>query len=117
MGEVDKKRYRKFYPHPAQGLDVEAARRRVIEHPEVMPPNPEPVRFGAWGSREILGMRYAGLFGAVALGLLAPLLLGMAIGLATSREARDSAGSRTARGGWWPGNARRRGSVLLLARR
>ena len=109
MGEVDKKRYQMFYPHPAQDLDVEAARRRVLDHPEVMPPHPDPVRFGDWGSRErVVGLRYAGLIGALALGLLAPLLLGVAMGLATRRRGRA---------GWRPGNARRRGSVLLLARR
>ena len=115
MGEVDKKRYRMFYPHPAQDLDVEAARKRVLEHPEVMPPHPEPVRFGDWSSRErVVGMRYAGLFGAFAVGLLAPLLFGLAMGLATRRRALVSAGSRA---GWRPGNARRRGSVFLLTRR
>ena len=112
MGEVDKKRYQMFYPHPAQDLDVEAARKRVLAHPEVMPPHPEPVRIGDWGSRErVVGLRYAGLFGAFAVGLLAPLLLGAALGFATRRRALG------ARSGWRPGNARRRGSVFLLARR
>jgi len=117
MGEVDKKRYRMFYPHPAQGLDVEAARKRVLEHPEVMPPHPEPVRFGSWGSRERMGMRFAGVVGALALGLLAPLLLGVAMGLASPRRSAYLAGARMGRAGWRPGNARRRGSVFLLARR
>lgn len=117
MGEVDKKRYQMFYPHPAQDLDVEAARKRVLEHPEVMPPHPEPVRFGAWGSRERMGMRFAGVIGALALGLLAPLLLGVAMGWASPRGQAFMAGARIGRAGRRRGNARRRGSVFLLARR
>lgn len=104
MGHEEEERYRMFNPHPAQGLDIEAARRRVLAHPEVMPPHPEPVRFAEWEVRERRGFRFGGLVAALAIGALAPVLLRMARKWATPRGA-------------WPVYRTRHGSTLFVERR
>lgn len=64
-----------YYPHPAEGLDVDKARERVEANPEVMPPHPRPRLGRSWQNREILGMRAMPLLGTLAAALGIPLLV------------------------------------------
>lgn len=74
-GRYGRVRYERLYPHPAQGLDAEAARLRVEANPEVMPPHPEPTVPRSWKRREILGMRPLPLALIVGAGVLLPLTM------------------------------------------
>lgn len=112
MGE-ESELYERYYPHPARGLDVEAARKRVLSHPEVMPPHPEPVQFARWQVREHRGgLRSAGVFTAVLVGVLAPLVIRAVRRWASPRRGRPAYLARPRRG-----MVPTRRSVLLLARR
>lgn len=68
-------RTEEYYPHPAEGLDVEAARGRVEANPEVMPPHPSPRTSRSWQNREFFGMRALPIVGAIAAAMGLPLLV------------------------------------------
>lgn len=92
--------YQTYYPHPTHGLDVQAARERVLASPEVMPPQPKPLRYRRWRLREVFGLRLHTALLIAAVGLLGPPLLRRLFG---SRRPR-----RLARNGRVPSG------VLLL---
>ncbi|AKU89695.1 hypothetical protein [Vulgatibacter incomptus] len=113
MSDDDRRRYERLYPHPAQGLDTEAARRRVEAHPSVMPPNPEPVRFGRLRNRERFGLRLGAVLGLVAAGFFAPFFVRM-LGRRQARPWERDQGQRIL---WRLRNGPFGRRVLLVARR
>lgn len=131
MAEGREPTYSHYYPHPARGLDPQAARQRVMEHPEVMPPEPRPLGYRRMSKKEVFGLRIPMLVGIVAVGVLGPLLIGTLL-----RRLTQSRGWSPERlgfmkrwaesSGWTPGrmrfigrfrNGRRGPRVLLMARR
>lgn len=84
--------YEERYPHPAQGLDRDAARRRVEQNPAVMPPSPTPYQVSSWMNREFFGMRALPLMLVLGGGVLLPFALRLLGGRRRREERRAHRG-------------------------
>lgn len=83
--------YAQRYPHPAQGLDRDAARKRVEQNPAVMPPNPSPAtRAKSWQNREFFGMRALPLALVLGGGVLLPFLFRLFAGQKQPKEQKET---------------------------
>lgn len=83
--------YEQRSPHPAHGLDRDAARRRVEQNPAVMPTNPKPYEGGrAWMNKEFFGMRALPLALVLGGGVLLPFLLRMMGGRRETEERGEA---------------------------